>query len=83
MECVLFNACYSEVQAEAVSKYIPYVVGMNKPIGDKAAIDFAVAFYDALGAGETMEFAFKLGRSQLVGLKEHETPVFFVRGVRM
>ncbi len=82
VECVLFNACYSEVQAEAVSKYIPYVIGMNKPIGDKAAIDFAVAFYDALGAGETMEFAFELGCSQLVGLKEHETPVFFVRGVR-
>jgi hypothetical protein len=82
VECVLFNACYSEVQAEAVSKYIPYVIGMNKPIGDKAAIDFAVAFYDALGAGESMEFAFELGCSQLVGLKEHETPVFFVRGVR-
>jgi predicted NACHT family NTPase len=82
VECVLFNACYSEVQAEAVSKYIPYVIGMNQPIGDKAAIDFAVAFYDALGAGETMEFAFELGCSQLVGLKEHETPVFFVRGVR-
>ena len=83
VECVLFNACYSEVQAEAVSKYIPYVIGMNQPIGDKAAIDFAVAFYDALGAGESMEFAFKLGCSQLVGLKEHETPVSFVRGVRM
>lgn len=83
VECVLFNACYSEVQAEAVSQYIPYVIGMNKPIGDKAAIDFAVAFYDALGAGETMEFAFELGCSQLVGLKEHETPVFFVRGVRI
>jgi hypothetical protein len=83
VESVLFNACYSEVQAEAVSKYIPYVIGMNKPIGDKAAIDFAVAFYDALGAGESMEFAFELGCSQLVGLKEHETPVFFVRGIRM
>ena len=83
VESVFFNACYSEVQAEAVSKYIPYVIGMNKPIGDKAAIDFAVAFYDALGAGESMEFAFELGCSQLVGLKEHETPVFFVRGVRM
>jgi AAA-like domain/CHAT domain len=76
VECVLLNACYSEVQAEFISQYIPYVVGMNKAIGDEAAINFAVAFYDALGAGETYDFAFELGRSQLIGLKENETPVF-------
>lgn len=75
VECVLLNACYSEVQAEAISQYINYVIGMNRVIGDKAAINFAVAFYDALGAGETVEFAFELGCSQLIGLKEHETPV--------
>ena len=31
--------------------------------------------YDALGAGETVEFAFDLGCSQLVGLKSDQTPV--------
>lgn len=75
VECVLLNACYSEVQAEAISQHINYVIGMNQAIGDKAAINFAVAFYDALGAGEEVEFAFELGCSQLVGLKEHQTPV--------
>lgn len=76
VECVLLNACYSEVQAEAISQHIEYVIGMNRQIGDKAAINFAVAFYDALAAGEEMEFAYELGCSQLFGLKEHETPVF-------
>ncbi len=78
VECVVLNACYSEVQAQAISQYIKYVVGMNKAIGDKAAINFAVAFYDALGAGEDYKFAYDLGCSQLVGLKEDSTPVLKV-----
>ncbi|WP_414620148.1 CHAT domain-containing protein [Calothrix sp. CCY 0018] len=79
VECVVLNACYSEVQAEAISQHINYVVGMNQAIGDKAAINFAVAFYDALAAGEDVEFAFELGCSQLVGLKENQTPVLKIK----
>ena len=75
MECVVLNACYSEVQAEAISQHIDYVIGMRQAIGDEAAINFAVAFYDALGAGEEVEFAFELGRSQLIGLNEADRPV--------
>lgn len=60
VECVVLNACYSEVQAEAIAKHIPYVIGMKGPIEDATAIEFAVAFYDALGAGEPFEFAYKL-----------------------
>ncbi|WP_245246358.1 CHAT domain-containing protein [Nostoc sp. ATCC 53789] len=75
VECVLLNACYSEVQAEAISQHINYVIGMTQTIGDKAAINFSVAFYDALGSGEEVEFAFELGCSQIIGLKEHLTPV--------
>jgi hypothetical protein len=78
VECVVLNTCYSEKQAEAISQYIKYVIGMNKAIGDKAAIDFALAFYDALGAGEDVQFAYDLGCSQLVGLKEDNTPVLKV-----
>lgn len=79
VECVVLNACYSEVQAEAISQYIKHVIGMTQAIGDKAAISFAVAFYDALGAGETVEFAFDLGCSQLIRLKEEDTPVLKTR----
>ena len=79
VECVVLNACYSEIQAEAIRQHINHVIGMNKAIGYKAAINFAVAFYDALAAGEDVEFAFELGCSQLVGLKENQTPVLKIK----
>jgi len=77
VECVILNACYSEAQAEAIAKHIPFVIGMNKAIGDTAAIEFAVAFYDALGAGESVEFAYKLACNaiQWAGTSEHMIPV--------
>lgn len=77
VECVVLNACYSEAQADAIAQKVEYVVGMKKGIGDAAAIEFAVAFYDALGAGEDIEFAYKLACNaiQWAGLPEHLTPV--------
>ena len=36
IECVLLNACYSEAQADAIVKHIPYVIGMSKEIGDRS-----------------------------------------------
>ncbi|GBO52905.1 hypothetical protein APA_706 [Pseudanabaena sp. lw0831] len=61
VKCVVLNACYSERQAKAIAEHIPFVVGMNKAIGDKAAIAFAVGFYKALGAGQAIEKAYKFG----------------------
>ena len=77
LECVVLNACYSEGQAAAINQHIPYVIGMNKAIGDSAAIAFAIAFYDALAAGEAYEFAFELAKTalQLAGIPEQHTPV--------
>ncbi|MBF2089470.1 MAG: CHAT domain-containing protein [Synechococcales cyanobacterium K44_A2020_017] len=65
VECVLMNACYSKIQARAIAKHINYVVGMEKEVGDAAAIEFAAAFYDALGAGKSFEFAFRFGRNAI------------------
>ncbi len=59
IRCVVLNGCYSEVQARAIAQHIPYVIGMNNAIGDKAAIAFAVGFYDALEAGREVDFAFR------------------------
>lgn len=77
IDCVLLNACYSEIQANSIAKYINYVVGMKHEIGDQAAIAFAVGFYQALGAGREIEDAYKLGCVQidLQGIPEHLTPV--------
>ncbi|MUG99138.1 CHAT domain-containing protein [Scytonema sp. UIC 10036] len=77
IECVVLNACYSQIQASVISQHIPYVIGMKKEIGDRAAIKFATGFYSAIGSGESVEFAYKLGCSiiQLDGIAEHLTPV--------
>ncbi|MEH2314514.1 MAG: CHAT domain-containing protein [Nostoc sp.] len=76
VECVLLNACYSEVQAEAIVEHIDYVIGMNDAIGDAAAIHFATGFYDALGAGKSIEIAYKWGCNtiQSENLPDHLKP---------
>lgn len=56
VECVVLNACYSQYQAEGIAQHINYVVGMSNTIQDRAALEFAVGFYDALGAGKGYKF---------------------------
>lgn len=72
LECVLLNACYSESQARAISARIPYVIGMKEEIADDLAIEFTVGFYDALGAGRTIEEAFEFANNaiELLGRSE-------------
>ncbi|MEM7715346.1 MAG: CHAT domain-containing protein [Cyanobacteria bacterium P01_A01_bin.68] len=65
VECVVMNACYSEVQAEAIHQHINCVIGMNYRIGDKAAIEFATGFYDALLNGRNYHDSFEFGRNAL------------------
>jgi len=81
VECVLLNACYSEIQAQAIHQHIDYVIGMNHPIGNVAAIEFATGFYDALGAGKSYEYAFSMGRAsiRLKSSSEYSTPVLKFR----
>ena len=76
IKCVVLNACYTEVQAEAISQHISCVVGMSKAIGDDAAISFSEAFYGALGDGRDIKTAFELGCNQinLENLDEQDTP---------
>jgi hypothetical protein len=60
VQCVVLNCCLSAAQAELVVRYIPYVIGMNREIGNKAAIHFSRGFYDALFAGNPYDRAFEL-----------------------
>lgn len=77
IDCVLLNACYSEVQAEGIYPYVNYVIGMNQKIGDTAAIKFAIGFYETLFAGESIDNSFNLGcsRIELENIPEYLTPV--------
>lgn len=77
IDCVFLNACYSDVQAEGIYPYVNYVVGMNQKIGDEAAKQFAIGFYDTLFAGQSIQSAFDLGCNaiEIENIPEHLTPV--------
>lgn len=85
IECVLLNACYSSIQAKAINKFVPYVIGMGTGIQDKSAIEFAVGFYDALGAGKSIDDAYKFGCNaiQLSSIPEHLTPILQKRPISL
>jgi hypothetical protein len=73
----VLNACYSSVQARSISSAVQYVVGMNRAIGDIAAIKFSTGFYDALASGRTYPDAFRFGCNaiSLRGIPEFLTPI--------
>jgi DNA-binding NarL/FixJ family response regulator len=77
VECVVLNACYSEVQANEIAQHIDYVIGMSQSIGDFAAIKFATGFYDAVAAGKNIEEAFEFGKNaiELESISEELIPV--------
>ncbi|MBD2774030.1 AAA-like domain-containing protein [Iningainema tapete] len=81
VECIVLNACYSKYQAEEIARHINYVVGMSQAIQDQAAIEFAVGFYDALGAGRNYEFAYKLGCNAIpmAGIPQELIPQLIVK----
>ena len=79
VKCVVLSACYSEVQAKVVHQHVPCVVGMSLSIRDRAARDFAVAFYDGLGAKRDYREAFALGLSGMANDVEVWTPVLLWR----
>jgi hypothetical protein len=82
VECVVLSGCYSEPQAEAIHQQIDHVVGLAQAIGEPAAIDFAIAYYEALGAGRSYGDAFEFGLSaiDLEGIAESELPLLKQRG---
>src|SRR5512140_3012718 len=58
---VVLNACYSEVQAQALIAHVPCVIGMSDAIGDEAAIIYAESFYRALASGTSVASAHEQG----------------------
>jgi CheY-like chemotaxis protein len=81
IKCVILNACYSEMQAQAIVEHIDYVIGMHQKISNVAAVAFSVGFYQALGAGKNIEEAFEMGKIQsgLNDAPEYQTPVLLKR----
>lgn len=76
VKCVVLNGCCSTNQAEAIAQHIPCVVAASHRLGDNNLTEFAVGFYDALGANRPIEFAHQFGCSalQLGADEEHLLP---------
>lgn len=66
VECVVLNACYSELQAEAIVQHVDYVIGMQQAIRDDAARAFSEGFYQGLGYGRSVESAYQMGCTQIM-----------------
>lgn len=78
---VVLNACYAKDQGNQLKEIVDFTIGMNKVIGDEAAIVFASHFYQGLAFGKSVQTAFELGRGQLdlSKIPESSTPQLLVR----
>jgi len=87
IDCVFLNACYSVEQAAVISKHSKYVIGMNCPIGDDAAIIFSEAFYRCLFNDSGLDYkkAFIQARIklQLRAVEEYTTPEIWGNGEKI
>lgn len=61
IECVLLNACYTEIQADAITEYIPYVIGTSREILDKVAYYFSIGFYKGIAKEQSIETCYEWG----------------------
>jgi hypothetical protein len=76
LELVVLNACYSEVQAQVISKHGFYVVGAKSQIADTASKAFSDVFYDAIAKGGDFKKAVEFGRlNALMYDLEYETDI--------
>jgi hypothetical protein len=81
IRCVVMNACFSKIQAEAITQSIDCAVGMSSTVMDDAAISFAASFYQALAFNRSLSDAFELGCAQidLANLEGKDVPQLVVK----
>ncbi|MCD7789586.1 MAG: hypothetical protein LUH55_03345 [Bacteroides thetaiotaomicron] len=84
--CVFLNSCDSYVLAEALSKKIEFAIGIRGEVKDTSAIEFSIAFYDAISQGEQIERAYNLARIAFERCENGVTrghPSLFKRGAKI
>lgn len=84
VQCVILNACYSEPQAKAIVRHIPYVIGMNDAIADSNARHFTYGFFQSIGAGRSVADSFRIGKNAILahqepGLAQHNIPCILAK----
>lgn len=81
LQCVILNACYSATQGSLLAQHVPFTIMMDGPLTDTVAIKFSEGFYDALGAGKSIEAAFKQGQLRVkFDLPTARLPVLLKQG---
>jgi hypothetical protein len=63
VKCVVLNLCWSEPQARAIHRHVPYVIGTRDRMPDDAALAFSRGFYKAYAARRDVRFAFEIGKA--------------------
>lgn len=58
---VIFNTCYSEQQATAITEVIDFAIGIGEEIEDDEAILFIASFYRGIGFNRSVKVAYELG----------------------
>lgn len=61
VQCVLISACFSDEAIDAIFAHVPFVIGMKDEVEDKAALAFAIGFYDGLVDERSIPGAYELG----------------------
>jgi len=65
LQCAILNACYSLSTGVLASLGVPHTIAMEGAISDDAAVEFSRGFYDAIGAGKSINFAYEEGRRRV------------------
>jgi hypothetical protein len=73
VKLVVLNACYSEVQADALLAHVDCVVGTSGAIHEDAARSFAIGFYGGLGERESVAAAYQQGRAAISLEGQHDS----------
>lgn len=81
IKLVVFNACFSEIQAKSVIENIEAAIGMSDSIGDEAARVFAAQLYSSIGFGLSLQISFNQAISALLleGVPEDSTPKLYAK----
>ncbi|NJL46415.1 MAG: CHASE2 domain-containing protein [Leptolyngbyaceae cyanobacterium SM2_5_2] len=65
VECVVLNGCHTEETARKINQHVRFVISMRDEIPDEDAVIFSKYFYQALGAGNSIKFAFDAAQKQI------------------
>ena len=81
IKLVIFNACFTNMQANEITNYVPVTIGMNDSISDEAARIFSANFYQAIGYGKSVQTSFNQAIASLMleDMTEEKTPELYVR----